>query len=186
MFLIYVLELLSLLKVLHGKQLNIMTLDSAESKYKCNEYLDRLVININFLEHTDPVDQFMLKYRTNQYCATDCDQFENLGQFTVNNSTFNTVFDSFYFYEFKIIKLNNNTANKSFENLICNQLDRTKFYHCSLYEINVNKNASCTISKINLRSFGVVPFIYSTIGLLLGLTIILKLGKIFFNKYRRV
>ncbi len=174
---------------LNAKTVNLIKLDTSMQENKCNDYLDRLLIKINFLNNTNENslltnNQFYLKYRADQDCQPDnnCNQFKILKMFQYENSSIKTILNSFYKYQFQIVKVNNMSNN-----ILCNdEFEFVKFGHCEQYDINISNNLTCSYFHHNLKLFSVVPYIYIVIGGLVGLTIIAKFCKMLINKYQRI
>jgi hypothetical protein len=202
-------------KTFSNKSLHLMKLDKSKYQNKCNDYLDRLIIEINFMNETqltnvdDQEQIFLFKYRTNKNCSTidgdsailsnsvsnqiekDCEKFKTLTTFSFdNNIVLRTIIDSFYKYQFQIVQMKNENQQdkQNSETVICKHLDFIQLDHCDLIKINVTiSQKECNIiNKNRSNSFNLIPFVYATILILLALTITLKLGKIVFNKYRRI
>lgn len=151
---------------------NLMRLDTSNFKYKCNDYHDRLTININFVANSTNSSLYMLKYQ-----SSDMPTSSNFTSFHAQNNTLKVIIDSYYSYKLIIQAVGEPEP-------ICN-FGFIRFGHCDITEIIIRQSA-CEIFVEPYKKFSIIPYIYLTVGILLAITIILKFGKKFFIRYSHV
>lgn len=156
----------------YGQTSHLMRLDTANFKYKCNDYHDRLTININFLNNSNSSSLYTLKYQSNEMPSST-----NFSSFQARNLTLKSIIDSYYSYKLIIQAADELEPTCDF-NFI-------HFGHCDIAQIVISEH-NCTISVEPYKRFSIVPFIYLTVGIIFAITIILKFGKKFFTRYKHV
>lgn len=168
----------------------LITLDTGNFYRRCNDYLDRLIIKINFnynASHQWPPgngsrssEQMELRYQAN-----DMEFTHNLTAFSsAHNFTINTIFDGYYGYRFEVWSVNRQVV-------VCTPRiyaleEFVRFGRCDLAEIRIVSEGNCTMKLRSLKEWSVVPYVYMVSGFLLVLSVTIQIVKLFFNKYRHI
>ncbi len=159
--------------------------------FRCNDYRDRLSIQINFLEYNNNIsnqsEQMMLRYQSSEMpSAEDLKTFSSADQ----NLTVNTYIERNFQYRFEVVSASGKKTVCGFDEFI-------QFGHCDLVEIsipvfNASRNASnagvqiCKIKSRSLNSGSIVPYVYMVVLVVVVGTVTAQLIKLSFQKYRRL
>jgi len=160
--------------------------------FRCNDYRDRLSIQINFLEFNNNIsnqsEQMMLRYQSSEMpFAEDLKTFSSADQ----NLTVNTYIEGNFQYRFEVV-------SPSEKRTVCGFDEFIQFGHCDLVEISIpvfddySRNESnagvqiCIIKSRSLNSGSIVPYVYMVVLVVVVGTVTAQLIKLSFQKYRRL
>ena len=170
--------------------------------WSCNDHLERLKLNVNFVNNSIDTtysvdDQFVIEYSYDK-CNNEAGcVYQKLTEFNSKNASFRLILNVYYEYKFEIFLINkqlkvNNSSNETdstvwLKKVCLNHLNFIRFKNCDEYEFNIGGNGNCSLDFIKqYNSNNLAIYVYFLIVILLVITISAIIGKFFVNKYRRL
>ena len=172
------------------KSRDAMKIDKSNNGFRCNDFVDRLKLNLNFFNFTQDLlvnRVYLLKYKTS-VCYFDQCEYRNLSIVYPNlNTSLNLVLDAYYSYKFQL-KMVNISENEIIVNstVYSNETEFIKFDHCDHYELNIDSNLELSINLVRKSPGGIVVYFYAGIMILVCLVVASRFAGFFYSKYQRL
>jgi hypothetical protein len=205
-----------------------MRLDLSKYDWRCNDFVDRMMLKISILDEDDDDDntsnnmhkqvkktkdeKFILKYKYSE-CQENCEsELYNLTMFDRKVSFIKFKFNSYFQYELYVTKIKYSSENvpkqkkkvlkdkksadndenekdeaskKNEEVFVCANLGYVKFLNCDQYLLTIYSNQTCSLKLFDSGApLSQIRYFYIVIMAALGITVLARLAKVFFNKYR--
>lgn len=195
--------ILTIIYGLNEVNAKMMKLDNSKlERLNCNDHLDRLLLEINFLNQTNFYEEkhsrFALSY-LHFPCKNSSDlenieledcNFKTLTKFNSSKqNSFKIILNSFYEYRFQLNKLNDRNLNNETVHVdnehLCDNLNFTKFHQCDQFTLNVYSAKNCSLRLVKESpSYPIFKYLYSAVAILLFVVVVAKIIKISFFRYQ--